>query len=152
MIQPWKELGTDKTETKINQINFAYSFRPLCYFSRIFGLVPFKIIINVDGSVEKPRVSVGDGLWFVISICFYILLAIISYQNTIFPESLNISYLMIIGDYVLLILGLGFGLLMIIMDMCNRFKIINILQMFNNFDQKVTFSNSWSITINLLSS
>lgn len=37
-----KEIGTIK-------LNFAYSIRPIYYFSRVFGLMPFSIVSDVDG-------------------------------------------------------------------------------------------------------
>lgn len=139
MVHPSNDDRSKSVEKdpNLSNMNSAYSYRPIYYFSRIFGLMPFSIIYSSDGRAQKPRVSVFDGLWFVISICIYILMAVISYKNIILPTNSNSSYLMILGDYVLLILGLFIGALTIGMDMCNRFKIVDILKMFDTFDNKV---------------
>lgn len=42
------------------------------------------------------------------------------------------------GDNMLLICGLFIGFLLILMNLCNRFKIVNILNMFTNFDREVS--------------
>lgn len=132
MVQPFDEDPTKAIEEKID---FAYSFRPNYLFSRIFGLMPFSIAYD-SSRVQVPRVGALDGCWFVISICLYILLAVIAYQNIILPKDSH-SYLTILGDSATLILGLIIGALMIGMDMYNRFKIIGIWQMFKTFDEEV---------------
>lgn len=131
MVQPVLDNG------QLKQIDYVYSFRPIIHLSRIFGLMPFSITYNFDDKTHEIRVEIFDCIWFVISICLYISLAIFQYDNIILPKNTNSSYLMILGDYVILIMGLIVGAMTIGADMYNRYKILNILEMFNTFDKEV---------------
>lgn len=119
--------------------NFVYSFRPVYYFSRMLGLMPFSIICNSKNEAQKPKVRAFDSLWFVVSICLYCLMAFVSYETRKHSRnSANISSnVLILGDSFHLITGLLFGALLIAMDMCNRNKLVAILRKFTVFDREV---------------
>lgn len=125
--------------------NFAYSVRPIYYFARVFGLFPFTIEHDSYGDIKEARVKIIDFLWFLFAICIYLFLGFYCFKNLEFPKDPNESYVLILGDYTLLILGLVSGAAMIISDMYNRNKIINILKDFTIFDKKVSFKFAISL-------
>lgn len=127
------------TTKNLEKFNFFYSFRPVYYFSRTFGFLPFSIVYDSNGSIQIPKIRVFDSLWFTIAMSVYILSAVIVLQNTESPEDgSNIeSVILKITDYILLVSMLFFGAVIIGMDMINRFKLVEILKDINTFDEEV---------------
>lgn len=125
---------------KVNKLDFAYTFRPVYYFSRICGFLPFTIVYNSDGSIQGPKVRVFDITWFILSISLYVLPAFMHFRNIDYLK--NQSFILIDGDFLLLKLGLVFCILVIVMDMCNRFRLVLILKNVKSFDEKVSYQSS----------
>lgn len=135
MVQPSAFKNVNQ-ENRSKNLNFADSFRPIYYFSRVFGLMPYSIIYDSNGDVQEPKVRTLDVLWFVISMCIYILMAVILYQEMNISNLNTSVYILLLGEFVLLMLTLIFGAQVIGMDMCNRFRIIDILKKINTFDKE----------------
>lgn len=123
----------------LNKYNFLYSFRPVYYFSRVFGFMPFTMVCGSNGTIQGPAVRLLDIFWFLISICLYISSALLSFQNAQFPKNFDNteSLILITADYFILLSGLAFGVVVIVMDMFNRYKFVEILQNINTFDAEV---------------
>lgn len=119
------------------KITFSYSLLPIYYFSRIFGLLPFTIVYDTNGDVHEARITYFDVLWFIISVCLYLLLALFSYKHIQVPEGPNVSQILVLGDCALLIAGLLYGAVIIVFDLYNRFKLIDIMKKFTTFDMEV---------------
>lgn len=118
--------------------SFVYGFQPAYYFSRTFGLIPFSIVCDANEEVEKPQVRVFDAIWFFISLCIYSSIAYLVYHCIgIAQDSGEISILMV-GDDLLLVANFICVFFMIGVEMCNRFKLVNILWNFTDFDAKVS--------------
>lgn len=118
-----------------NELNFAYSFRPTYYFSRVFGLMPFSIISESNGEVQS-RVTAFDAVWFIISMCLYLAIACISYNERL--RRAKVLSVSTIGYKIHLIFTLVFGAISIGFDMYNRFKLVDILNKFTRFDREVS--------------
>lgn len=119
------------------RIDFAYSLRPIYYFSRGVGLLPFSFIRNSNGEIQGTRVTVLDSLWFVTSICMYLFMAFICYKSVELPRDPNHSLILVIGDSLLIISGLVYSAVAVIVDMSNRVKIVNVLKKLTEFDKEV---------------
>lgn len=120
----------------INKHSFANSFRPIYYFSRLFGLLPWSINYDSKRQVQGPRLRVFDVLWFLMFICGYLLMAYNSYHRmTVNQNSVTV---LIFGGHMHVILKFIFGISAMGMDLCNRHKIVYILKMFNDFDKNVS--------------
>lgn len=121
------------------KFNFFYSFRPIYYFSRTFGFMPFTIVFNSNGSIQGPNIRTFDILWFIIAITIYILSAIVVLQNTEHLEigSTTESEILKNTDFVILVSMLFFGALIIAMDMYNRGTIVEMLKSIKSFDDEV---------------
>lgn len=133
------------------KLNFADSFRPVYYCSRVFGLMPYSIVYDSNGDVQEPKVRALDFLWFVISMCVYTSMAIILYRTINLPQESNTSaYILILGDCVLLIFALIFGAQIIGMDMFNRFRFIDIQKNINTFDKEARHYSSKVLLFNRL--
>lgn len=132
------EKSSIENETQVQQINFLYSFRPIYYFSRIFGLMPFSIIYDSNGEIKQSKITIVDGIWFLISMFIYSLhlyLTLLKFSNQTTPT----TFVMILGNtFLLMIVMYGAGA--VAMGMCNRFKYIKIAKNFTVFDRQASFS------------
>lgn len=131
----------NEKEHAIEITNFTDVFRPIYYFARLCGQMPFSI--GAHGS----RVSKIDALWFFISICIYSTLAfsVCVYLVRAFSHYGINPTLYVLASGVSLIRLINFicGILILIMDMCNRRRIVNILKKITIFDREASFE--WNI-------
>ena len=74
---------TNKIKPQAKKLNFMDSFRPVYYFSRIFGLLPFSFIYDSNGDVQKTKITKFDGLWFLISMFVYVLMSFFLKNDTV---------------------------------------------------------------------
>lgn len=120
--------------------NFAHVIKPIYYCSRLFGFMPFTIVYDGNGKILEPKIRFIDILWFLVVIGLYILSIISNFQTMDFLK--QSSFILIGGDYVILKLGLAFSISVIVIDLCNRKKLIEIFKNFESFDENVShFSN-----------
>lgn len=118
------------------EYNFAYCFRPFYYVSRIFGYMPYSIIFDSNDAIYRPAIRVFDILWFIIAIFVYSSMIIINYVQTS-NISFTSSKVLICSSQLILFLSIVFGLLVILIDILNRFKFVDILNKFIRIDEKV---------------
>lgn len=132
-----------RSEATSKKLNFAHSFQPIYILSRIFGLMPFTIVFDSNDKIQTARVKVIDLIWFTIAIGIYLC------SITHFPLAGQHIFLYILVPDSTLTLAFGtksivifrrlFNCLSIGMEMCNRFKLIEILKNINTFDEKVSY-------------
>lgn len=132
------KIKTAKINVTSKELNFAYSFRPIYYFSRIFGLMPFTITYYPNGRVKGARVNSIDGIWLVISINVYLISAAFSYQTMKVWVDQSAPVLVFYFGYLIQIIRLFFGGFIIALDLFNRFKLVGILKKLSIFDRKVS--------------
>lgn len=125
-------LAFKRTDSKV--MNFGVLFRPLYYLSRIWGLAPFSITTNSNGEIKKTKIRIRDVLIFLISIIIHLLFSFISHKRYKLLEKPTTLDLCI---YLFEIFSFAYGTLLAIMNACSRFKMIDMLKMFNSFDKKV---------------
>lgn len=145
MVQPslYNRNKTSENEAQVRTFNFMDSFRPVYYFSRIFGLMPFSIICDdTNGEVQQSKITKFDGLWFVISLCFPSLMGYFV-QASIKPQ------LIFLLDYVFEISAFIYWILSIVVNMFYRSRFINILKKITTFDEEVRIPNVASIIITI---
>lgn len=124
----------DETNANVAQsktFNFMDSFRPVYYVSRIFGLMPFSIICDINGEIQQSKITKFDGLWFVFSMCFHSLMAF--FVQGFIETKLN--YLL---GYVFEIFGITYCVLSLAFNMYNRSKFIDIIREITAFDIEVS--------------
>lgn len=128
-----------KERCRMKQRNFVYSFLPIYYFSRFFGLMPYTIIYDSRGEIQTQQIRTIDGVWFTVSICIYVLAALSNYQTVKLPDEMTeVPFALYIGHYTLLIEGLLVCAIAIGFDMNNRYKLVVILNAFIEFDKEVS--------------
>lgn len=121
------------------KVNFMYSFRPIYYFSRAYGFLPFTIVYNSRGAIHGHEVETLDILWFGISISVNLMLAFLISKDTEFlQDSKDGSIILVGGDYLAHIFTMIFDTILIGMDMCIRYKLVDVLKKIHNFDEKVS--------------
>lgn len=129
----YDQFKVEENETLLDEKDFAYSFRPIYYFTRIFGLMPFSLVRDKNTKAQRPRVSILDGFWFIISICIYLWGAYVSTVHIMQFGAIIVSK----ANFVVRIFGLIFGAFLIVVNMLNRFKLVNIFNDFAIFDKEV---------------
>lgn len=127
-------------ERNSRKIDFFHTIRPIYFFSRVAGLMPFSLVRRANGEVRDIRVGAFDCLWFLVSIFLYLWLAFMCYQNVQLRKDANKSYIMILVSNVRVIFGLMVGVIAIGMDMYNRSRFIDIFKRFTVFDTEVNTS------------
>lgn len=120
------------------QMDFWDGFKPVYYFSRAFGLLPFSIRRNSNGDIQEPKVNRLDGLWFLLTIVVFLSASYFVHQYISAFNSKTGTYVAIILDDLHVVSSLAFGALMIAMDMCNRLKIVELWKHFISFDKEVS--------------
>lgn len=127
-----------QNKLRVENVNFVHGFSPVYYISRIFGLMPFSIVCDLRRGTQKPQVKLLDGMWFLLSISMYISMAITTYVTLSLPrDTSTASFILALGDSMLLIVGLVYSVFIIMFDMYNRFRLTEILNKFITFDRDV---------------
>lgn len=128
---------SNKTE-QLNQLNLVHHFRPIYYFSRVFGFMSFSIVYDTKKKSLLPIVKIFDILWFMAFLCLYMALAFSTYRRILSSQISNGLYVLIIGGSMQILFSLILGAIITVMDMCNRRKLVNIVNKFYMFDKEVT--------------
>lgn len=126
-------------QATVQKPNCSHSFRPTYLVSRAFGLMPFSIVYHSNGDIDRPKISIFDGLWFALSLCFYLCGIYMTAKVTIFNQiKSRMSLVSTVGYTICCELGLILGYISIIVNMANRSKLIDIIKKFTIFDQEVS--------------
>lgn len=125
-----------RKQDQIRKLNFAFSFQPIHYISRVYGLMPFSFTYDSDGDLYGVKIWPLDYLWFVVSICLYTLLTLVPYKYLAVKQDPNIPFVLIFTDHMLLMLGLISGAFIISFDIYNRCKFVDVINHFNVFDKE----------------
>lgn len=128
--------------TKLCDIVFSY--KPIYYCSRMFGLLPFSLEYDANGEIKAPKVSKFDAVWFVSSIAIYLMFA------NVIPMHIQKgppAPILIMGYKLLLMFGLIYGAIIIVENMFSRFKFVKILKMFTGFDREASHRFLFSFSI-----
>ena len=121
------------------KFNFAHSFRPIYYFCRAFGLMPFKITYHSNGTIQGFEVGTIDIIWFIMSLTFNLILAFALLKHPQHMQDIRaMSIILVGGDFILQIISMIFDAIIVGMDMCNCSKLARILKKLNIFDEEVS--------------
>lgn len=119
--------------------SFTYGFQPIYYFARICGQMPFTITYHSkNGVIVGAKLLKRDFIWFGISLCIqmsFVGLAIKFLKSIRDPNAH--TYNLYFGNLILWLLFLLLGICIMVLDTCNRFKIVKILNDFTTFDEEV---------------
>lgn len=120
------------------QQNFAICFRPIYYFARMCGQMPFTITYHANAAVFTAKFYARDFIWSAISLCIQISLIRLAVDLMTSPRHPNIiSSTLYFCNLTVWFITLLFAITMIIFDACNRVKIVDLLKKFTDFDQEV---------------
>ena len=122
------------------KIDFVYSFRPIYYFSRIYGLMPFTITYNSYTKTHGSKLKCHDILWFIVSITIHLIHILTTTKYTLYlQDSKNISNILVSGDYFLEVFSMYYNIILVGLDMCMRSKLMMyIFEKINVFDEEVS--------------
>lgn len=125
-------------KNRIQKSDFTLTFQPIYYISRIIGLIPFSISFDLNGEPQRPKVGKFDSIWLIISISVYLYGAwsfIKKFESPSDPQ--ESSYIIIYIDNAILVIGLLLGVLAVVLDWWNRYKLVEILEKLLIFDKEV---------------
>lgn len=128
----------DRNEILLKDINFAYNIKPVHFFSRLFGLMPFGMVQKLNSDVFEPQVNIFEIIRFIFAIFVYLFLAFFYFRMMKLPSDGNESNVLMLGDKLLISSGLIIAAIMVIKNMIDRFKLIDISNKFISFDKKVS--------------
>lgn len=125
--------NTAEVEDHPKTASFTFGLRPIYYFSRVFGLLPFSIIHDSDGVALEPKIGKLDALWMVINIGIYASMTYFVYKDINYYQN-AITTTLLTGDDLLFLMEIILGMVIIGLDFYNRFGFIDILRKFSIFD------------------
>lgn len=118
--------------------NFAYGFRPIYYFSRIFGLMPFTFVYNSKGKIDGLKVGLVDILWLIISITINLTMAFMILGSTQYLYYVKSTSFILEGvDYFLLLVAAILNTTIIGFGICIASKLVGVLKNIDSFDDNV---------------
>lgn len=118
--------------------DFVHSFRPIYIVSRIFGHMPFSIVYNANGGIDRAVVNTLDIVWGIISFGIYSYALFLS-SNWVRTQR---SY-KVLPTISIVIDAFVFGsiqvlsMFTIVFDMCCRWELTALIKNFTIFDKKV---------------
>lgn len=137
---------TSKTSLHSNEHSFLFTLRPVIHFSRLFGLISYSIVQEPNGEIREPKVTKCGAFWFVSSMALCLSMAYINHINS--PSLSNsVSFILHMGLHLLVFFEMIFGVIVLLFDMCNRFKTVAILKTFTNFDTEVSLFEKTVINV-----
>lgn len=142
MEQP--EAIAQSTTTEIEQkITFTYGIRPIYYLSRVYGVMPFSIIYGPNGEAREPSVNKSDVLWFIFWVFLYSsIIWVINYKLASTESPSESSAVLVYGGFSFLMLIFTSDIVIMAINLCNRFKLIDILSRFTLFDAEASTINA----------
>lgn len=131
-------------------MNFISVFRPLYYLSRVWSLASFSIATNSNGELHSPKIHLFDGLWLSTNILIYLLFAYeaLNMQKSSEENLSERTWVLMVSVHLLELFGSIYGILVIIMNVRNRFKLISLVNLYLRFDKEV-FIYVWLTTLSL---
>lgn len=121
-------------------MSFGSVFRPLHRLARIWGLAPYSIAADSNGELLNSKIHLYDGLWLLTTVLLY--LAFLNYSVDAFNVDRKAlhreTWILILCARLLAIFAFLYGILSIIINMCNRFKLMNMVKMYTRFDEEVS--------------
>lgn len=128
-----------KRRDEMKCTNFGSIFRPLYYLSRVWGLAPFSIVTNPNGEVQKAKIRLYDVLWFLIAIYVHLFFmnSVLNKFKTAKEKIKRDTWILLVSARAMEVFTFAHGILTIVMNICNRFKLISIVRMFIRFDREV---------------
>lgn len=103
--------------------------------------MPFSIVRNSSGEIQKHRVNRFDAAWFIVSICVFSLVAFLTYEHLIYVH--NAAFILnsiVFFDNIHITMELVFAVLFIGMDMYNRSYIVDMMKLLATFDKEVNWT------------
>lgn len=139
-------------EPNTTKITFTYGIRPIYCFSRIFGVMPFSIIYGPNGAARKPAVNLFDKLWFVAWFFLYSsIIWVVNHKLDYTQTPSGSSSILIFGGFFFLVSIFSCDIIIMTINMCNRFKLIDILDRFTVFDSEASRIDLKLIISNIIS-
>lgn len=133
-LAPKSKQAWDKSDR--DQLNVYRIIYPVYILTRLFGLASFTVECDSLKSNILAYVSFFDFTWFLTTVFIYAAIAIFCIMQTT-SNLTSDSYIMTIGSNLFLIFGYLMATVSVIIDMTNRNRIVQFMNILNEFDQKV---------------
>lgn len=137
-------VGSRSAGNQLNKSLTSYDcIKPVYFMSRIFGLLPFSVRQNSNGSVESAKVNLFDMFWFLCAIGIYLTLSYFhlpqtkDLKNSITEENSTSKSVLFSSIEIIFLATYLKVVVFIILDMLNRKLFANILTEIAKFDKSV---------------
>lgn len=130
-------MGSPKPARKLRkmEINFYDAIRPAIIVSRIFALLPY----TISGNIERATVGVFNAIYCVVSIAVILafsFLVLFSSDTNFYQDSATLF----VTDWLFAIYALIMWLVLVVLDMLNRNRLVEVIKEIVNFDNNVSKS------------
>lgn len=134
----WVGIMVKRKENSSEQWNFAFCFRPIYYFARVCGQMPFTITCPENGTMVGAKMFKRDFIWLAMSLCIQIAFIHMAVQLFKSNQRANlVTYTIYFGNLTVWFISLLLGICTMVLGAQNRLKIVGILNEFTIFDQEV---------------
>lgn len=140
----WWSIEINQERTAFTRSRFRKHFS-----TNTLLLMTFSIVCGSDGEVLNPRVSLLDGAWFGIMLCIHTVMVLLFYRYVCISSTNVVSPSLSVGVNIIILLPEIIGGVVSTLNLCNRFKIVRILNTFKVFDTKVKL-HTWIYSIRFL--
>lgn len=118
--------------------SFAYCLRPIYYFARICGQMPFSITHQPNSSIVKVNFHKRDIIWLILSMSVQVTLIFRAIQMLkSYRHTNSATFTLHLGHSTIWFLNSILGICVMILDALNSGKIVRILNDFTSFDKEV---------------
>lgn len=128
-----------RDEPPAKQRNFAYCIRPIYYFARVAGQMPFTITHQPNSSIVKVNLFKRDIIWLIMSMCIQVFLICEAIRE--FKSEKSSWSTLYFSSITVWVVSLVLGVCVMLLDAYNRYKFERILNEFTIFDKEVRASS-----------
>lgn len=117
--------------------NFSHCFRPIYYFARVAGQMPFTITSCRNGATVAAKFNICDFIWLAISLGIHIYFIHWTFKEFESYKILSADDVLAIFNLTMWIANFFLGIFFMVLDAYNRLKIVEMLNKITMFDQEV---------------
>lgn len=124
-------------------MSFGSVYRSHYYLSRVWGLASFSIATDSNEEIKIAKIRLYDVVWFLATISIYSLFTFDElnqfedFRRKSNQKGFNGAWILIACARLVNILGFSYGILVVVMNICNRFNLMNLVNMYIRFDKEV---------------
>lgn len=131
-----KSTPSPSTSVETKPMNFYSGVLPAHHSARMMGLCPFGLQLTANGEIESAIVRFKDRIWFVLVICIHMFL-LFTTSRILKLSNDTASTILLYSNQCILVVVLAMASVSIVLDLINRHRLVETMQIFHEFDKEV---------------